>query len=79
MAIKENSADRGLTSRCEATRGLFWDGPRNFEPPSDDEDDTSLSKLLHHTLPAGARLTPVRFTALPPREKPFFFFLILLI
>ncbi|GBM32407.1 hypothetical protein AVEN_239797-1 [Araneus ventricosus] len=29
-----------LTSRFEATRGLFWDGPRNFEPRSDDEDDT---------------------------------------
>ncbi|GBN92175.1 hypothetical protein AVEN_261977-1 [Araneus ventricosus] len=29
-----------LTSRFEATRGLFWDGPRNFEPLSDDEDDT---------------------------------------
>ncbi|GBL91251.1 hypothetical protein AVEN_195136-1 [Araneus ventricosus] len=28
-----------LTSRFEATRGLFWDGPRNFEPQSDDEDD----------------------------------------
>ncbi|GBM19518.1 hypothetical protein AVEN_107989-1 [Araneus ventricosus] len=29
-----------LTSRFEATRGLFWDVPRNFEPRSDDEDDT---------------------------------------
>ncbi|GBM24737.1 hypothetical protein AVEN_141811-1 [Araneus ventricosus] len=29
-----------LTSRFEATRGLFWDEPRNFEPRSDDEDDT---------------------------------------
>ncbi|GBM17764.1 hypothetical protein AVEN_99646-1 [Araneus ventricosus] len=29
-----------LASRFEATRGLFWDGPRNFEPRSDDEDDT---------------------------------------
>ncbi|GBM24449.1 hypothetical protein AVEN_41097-1 [Araneus ventricosus] len=28
-----------LTSRFEATRGLFWDGLRNFER-SDDEDDT---------------------------------------
>ncbi|GBN83449.1 hypothetical protein AVEN_92868-1 [Araneus ventricosus] len=28
-----------LTSRFEATRGLFWDGPRNFEPRSDDESD----------------------------------------
>ncbi|GBM12620.1 hypothetical protein AVEN_146797-1 [Araneus ventricosus] len=24
----------------ETTRGLFWNGPRNFEPRSDDEDDT---------------------------------------
>ncbi|GBO30438.1 hypothetical protein AVEN_74022-1 [Araneus ventricosus] len=29
-----------LTSRFEATRELFWDGPRNFEPRSDYEDDT---------------------------------------
>ncbi|GBM20501.1 hypothetical protein AVEN_61045-1 [Araneus ventricosus] len=29
-----------LTSNFEATRGLFWNGPRNFEPLSDDEDDT---------------------------------------
>ncbi|GBN59886.1 hypothetical protein AVEN_180490-1 [Araneus ventricosus] len=28
-----------LTSRFEATRGLFWNGPRNFEPRSHDEDD----------------------------------------
>ncbi|GBN22333.1 Photoreceptor-specific nuclear receptor [Araneus ventricosus] len=36
-----------------ATRGLFRDGPRNFEPRSDDEDDawagTPLSKLPRHT------------------------------
>ncbi|GBM83943.1 hypothetical protein AVEN_74042-1 [Araneus ventricosus] len=25
-----------LASRSEATRGLFWDGPRNFEPLSGD-------------------------------------------
>ncbi|GBN14442.1 hypothetical protein AVEN_220680-1, partial [Araneus ventricosus] len=30
-----------LTSRSEAPRRLFWDGTRNFEPRSDDEDDTS--------------------------------------
>ncbi|GBO41563.1 hypothetical protein AVEN_149314-1 [Araneus ventricosus] len=29
-----------LTSRFEATRGLFWDGSRKFEPRSDVEDDT---------------------------------------
>ncbi|GBN54889.1 hypothetical protein AVEN_19154-1 [Araneus ventricosus] len=31
-----------------ATRGLFWNGPRYFEPWSDDEDDT-LSKFPRHT------------------------------
>ncbi|GBL91472.1 hypothetical protein AVEN_136953-1 [Araneus ventricosus] len=29
-----------FTSRFEATRELFLDVPRNFEPRSDDEDDT---------------------------------------
>ncbi|GBM54495.1 hypothetical protein AVEN_189529-1 [Araneus ventricosus] len=42
-----------LTSRFEATRGLFRDGPRNFEPRSDDEDDTlagnPFSKFPLHT------------------------------
>ncbi|GBN26316.1 hypothetical protein AVEN_117902-1 [Araneus ventricosus] len=42
-----------FASRFEATQGLFWYGPRNFEPPSDDADDTCagtpLSKLLHQT------------------------------
>ncbi|GBN31070.1 hypothetical protein AVEN_171065-1 [Araneus ventricosus] len=41
-----------LTSRFIATRELFWDGPRNFEPWSADEDDTRadipLSTLPHH-------------------------------
>ncbi|GBN61348.1 hypothetical protein AVEN_125609-2-1, partial [Araneus ventricosus] len=32
-----------LTFHFEATRGLFWDRPRRFEPWSDDEDDTSAS------------------------------------
>ncbi|GBM80245.1 hypothetical protein AVEN_209220-1, partial [Araneus ventricosus] len=36
----------------ESTRGLFWDGSRNFEPKSDGEDDTPvgifLSKFLQH-------------------------------
>ncbi|GBM05272.1 hypothetical protein AVEN_63525-1, partial [Araneus ventricosus] len=27
------------TSRLEATRGLFWDGPRNFGQRPDNEDD----------------------------------------
>ncbi|GBM13362.1 hypothetical protein AVEN_81768-1, partial [Araneus ventricosus] len=42
-----------LTSRSEATRGLFRDGPRNFEPRSDDEDDPSSS---FRAAPAGGRL-----------------------
>ncbi|GBN61782.1 hypothetical protein AVEN_89385-1 [Araneus ventricosus] len=29
-----------LASHFEATRGLIWEGPRNFEPRSDDEGDT---------------------------------------
>ncbi|GBM03123.1 hypothetical protein AVEN_200815-1 [Araneus ventricosus] len=42
-----------LTSRFEATRGLYWDGPRNFEPRSHDEDD------------AGAGAPSPRFRAAP--------------
>ncbi|GBN96215.1 hypothetical protein AVEN_116034-1 [Araneus ventricosus] len=30
-----------LTSTFEATRELFWDGPRYFELRSNEEDDTS--------------------------------------
>ncbi|GBO30947.1 hypothetical protein AVEN_188906-1 [Araneus ventricosus] len=29
-----------LTSRFEATQELFWEGPRHFEPRSDDEENT---------------------------------------
>ncbi|GBM09110.1 hypothetical protein AVEN_5292-1 [Araneus ventricosus] len=49
------SVDSGTTSDWDskATRGLFGEGPRKFEPRSDNEDDTracsSFSKLLHHT------------------------------
>ncbi|GBN70773.1 hypothetical protein AVEN_84384-1 [Araneus ventricosus] len=48
-----------LTSRFEATRGLFWDGPRNFEPRSDDEDDTRAGtpSTKFHATPTGGRLT----------------------
>ncbi|GBN61783.1 hypothetical protein AVEN_85525-1 [Araneus ventricosus] len=35
-----------LMSRSGATRGLFWDGLRNFEPRSDDEDNTLAGSLL---------------------------------
>ncbi|GBL92757.1 hypothetical protein AVEN_213694-1 [Araneus ventricosus] len=43
-----------LTIRFAATRGLFWDGPRNFEPRSDDEDDTPSPNF--HATPTGGRL-----------------------
>ncbi|GBM94814.1 hypothetical protein AVEN_26526-1 [Araneus ventricosus] len=47
-----------LTSRFEATRELFWDGPRHFEPRSDDEGGTSAdtpSPSIYAT-PTGGRL-----------------------
>ncbi|GBN15391.1 hypothetical protein AVEN_233920-1 [Araneus ventricosus] len=44
--------------RFEATRGLFRDGPRNFEPRSDDEDDTRAGTLSPNfrATPTGGRL-----------------------
>ncbi|GBO26345.1 hypothetical protein AVEN_88908-1 [Araneus ventricosus] len=44
--------------RLEATRGLFWDGSRNYEPRSDDEDDIGVDTLTPNfrTTPAGERL-----------------------
>ncbi|GBN50861.1 hypothetical protein AVEN_64312-1 [Araneus ventricosus] len=43
-----------LTSRFEAARGLFWDGPRNFETRSDDDEDTSAgTPSWDGSLPAG--------------------------
>ncbi|GBN27949.1 hypothetical protein AVEN_179275-1 [Araneus ventricosus] len=44
--------------RFEATRGLFWDGSRNFEPQSDDEEDTraGTSPPNFDTIPGGGRL-----------------------
>ncbi|GBM08625.1 hypothetical protein AVEN_52462-1 [Araneus ventricosus] len=47
-------------SRFEATQGLFWDGPRNFEPLSDDEHDTwtCILSSTFRTTPTGGRLTP---------------------
>ncbi|GBM12399.1 hypothetical protein AVEN_211578-1 [Araneus ventricosus] len=35
--------------RLVSRRGLFWEGPHNFEPQSNDEDDASLSKPPRHT------------------------------
>ncbi|GBO40528.1 hypothetical protein AVEN_138261-1 [Araneus ventricosus] len=45
--------------RRKTTRGLFWDGPRHFEPRSDDEDDTWAGRPSpsFHATPAGGRLT----------------------
>ncbi|GBL76517.1 hypothetical protein AVEN_48812-1 [Araneus ventricosus] len=56
-----------LTSRFEATRGLFWDGPRNFEPRSDDEDDTRAGTPSpnFHATPTGGRLATTRDLACP--------------
>ncbi|GBN04046.1 hypothetical protein AVEN_220255-1 [Araneus ventricosus] len=47
-----------LTSRFEATRGLFRDGPRNFEPRSDAEDDTwaGTPSSNFRSTPMGERL-----------------------
>ncbi|GBM02572.1 hypothetical protein AVEN_178502-1 [Araneus ventricosus] len=42
-----------LMPRFEATRGRFWDVPRNFETRLDDEDNTSAgttSPKFHTTL-----------------------------
>ncbi|GBM73821.1 hypothetical protein AVEN_80250-1 [Araneus ventricosus] len=35
--------------RFEATRRLFWKRPRNFEPWSEDEDDTKASPIRAST------------------------------
>ncbi|GBM03980.1 hypothetical protein AVEN_99181-1 [Araneus ventricosus] len=40
-----------LTSRFEDRRGVFWDGPRNFEPRSDGEDDTWANTPLQTSTP----------------------------
>ncbi|GBM44359.1 hypothetical protein AVEN_185662-1 [Araneus ventricosus] len=40
-----------LTSRFQATRGLFWNGPRNFEPRSHDEYDPDLAPALQASSP----------------------------
>ncbi|GBM83546.1 hypothetical protein AVEN_272014-1 [Araneus ventricosus] len=45
-------------SRFAATRGLFWDGPRNFEPRSYDGDDTRAGSPSPNfrTIPTGGHL-----------------------
>ncbi|GBM06642.1 hypothetical protein AVEN_190864-1 [Araneus ventricosus] len=52
-----------LTSRSKATRGLFWDGTRNFEPRSNVKEDTRAapSPSFRTTLTRG-RLAPPIFT-----------------
>ncbi|GBN87500.1 hypothetical protein AVEN_201351-1 [Araneus ventricosus] len=40
-----------LASRLEAALGLFWDGSRNFEPLSDEEDDTGAGTPLQNSAP----------------------------
>ncbi|GBM84447.1 hypothetical protein AVEN_6202-1 [Araneus ventricosus] len=49
-----------ITFHFEATRGLFSDGLRHFEPWSDEEDDTRAGtpSLNFRTTPAGGRLAP---------------------
>ncbi|GBO31994.1 hypothetical protein AVEN_244599-1 [Araneus ventricosus] len=49
-----------FTSRFEATRGLFYNGPCHFEPWSDDEDSASTGTRLfkRRTTPAGGRFAP---------------------
>ncbi|GBM74784.1 hypothetical protein AVEN_38714-1 [Araneus ventricosus] len=45
-----------LTSRFEATRGLFWDDPRNFEPRSEDDTTAGTPSPNFHVTPTGGRL-----------------------
>ncbi|GBM69831.1 hypothetical protein AVEN_198538-1 [Araneus ventricosus] len=60
-----------LMPRLETSRGIFWSGPRNFEPRSDDEDDTlartPLSKLPHLT--SGRTLGPITYELRCNRPK----------
>ncbi|GBM10262.1 hypothetical protein AVEN_49985-1 [Araneus ventricosus] len=60
-----------LTSRFEATPGQFWDGPRNFEPRSDDEDDIRVGTLSSnfHTTPTGGQLAP--FVGFSVQQAPY--------
>ncbi|GBN96841.1 hypothetical protein AVEN_64763-1 [Araneus ventricosus] len=47
-----------LMSHLEAMRGLFWDGPCNFEPQSDDKDDNQAGTPSpnFHATPTGEHL-----------------------
>ncbi|GBL64963.1 hypothetical protein AVEN_171693-1, partial [Araneus ventricosus] len=59
-----------LMSRFEVTRGLFWDGPRNFESWSDEEGRAwaGTPDQNSRTTPAGGRLPP---TAYPHTRRIF--------
>ncbi|GBM82761.1 hypothetical protein AVEN_272318-1 [Araneus ventricosus] len=64
-----------LTSRFESTRGLFWDGPRNFHPRSDDEDDTRAGTPSpnFHATPTRRRLaTTYDLTCNRPHTRQIF-------
>ncbi|GBL85747.1 hypothetical protein AVEN_193192-1 [Araneus ventricosus] len=64
-----------LTSRFEATRGLFCDGPRNFEPWSDNEDDTSAgtpSPNFHATPTEGRLVTAYGLACNGPHTRRTF-------
>ncbi|GBM90656.1 hypothetical protein AVEN_141686-1 [Araneus ventricosus] len=51
-----------LTSRFEATRGLLWDGPRNFATHLNYEDDTRAGKTSPNF-----RTTPASSPSIPGR------------
>ncbi|GBN55151.1 hypothetical protein AVEN_213934-1 [Araneus ventricosus] len=64
-----------LTSRFEATRGLLWDGPRNFEPRSNDEEDTRActpSPNFHATPTGGRSATTYDLTCNRPHTRRTF-------
>ncbi|GBM96674.1 hypothetical protein AVEN_69283-1 [Araneus ventricosus] len=65
-----------LASRFEAIRRLFWDGPRNFEPRSDDEDDTSYlaptSPNFHATQTRGRLATTYDLACNRPHTRQIF-------
>ncbi|GBN43073.1 hypothetical protein AVEN_201041-1 [Araneus ventricosus] len=61
-----------LTSRFEAARGLFWDGPCNFESWSEDEGDTGAgipSPNFHATPKGGSLATTYDLTCNRPHTR----------
>ncbi|GBM35348.1 hypothetical protein AVEN_90669-1 [Araneus ventricosus] len=51
-----------LTFRLSVTRGLIWDGPRNFESQSNDKDGVSAGPTLSRTAPVVRLLTAANLT-----------------